>query len=212
MPYLNIIFISLAMVGFALVHSLTAGERPKEMLKSRLDARLVEGWYRLAYNLFSGLTVLPVVILLALLPDRMLYTIPMPWLIASSLGQLAGVMGLIGALFVTDIWRFIGLRQALAYLSGEPLPLPHEPFQMRGMYALVRHPLYFFSLLVLWLTPVMTLNVLVFNVGATLYFLIGSRIEERRLERIYGDAYREYRRRVSGLIPLPRPGGRRSEL
>jgi len=75
---------------------------------------------------------------------------------------------------------------------------------INGMYRFVRHPLYFFSLLALWSMPVMTVNLLMFNIGATLYFVIGSRVEERRLVQSYGEAYRAYQQRVPGLIPLLR--------
>jgi hypothetical protein len=37
----------------------------------------------------------------------------------------------------------------------------------------------------------------------TLYFIIGSLLEERKLLAYYGEAYREYRQRVPGLFPLP---------
>ena len=69
------------------------------------------------------------------------------------------------------------------------------------MYRYVRHPLYFFSLALIWATPVLTINWLWFNIGATLYFAVGSLVEERRLVRVYGDAYRQYQARVSWLIP-----------
>jgi hypothetical protein len=37
----------------------------------------------------------------------------------------------------------------------------------------------------------------------TLYFLFGSRLEERKLLVYHGEAYRRYRRLVPSLIPLP---------
>ena len=70
--------------------------------------------------------------------------------------------------------------------------------------AFVRHPQYFLAMLVIWATPILTLNWLTFNVAATLYIVIGSRIEERRLELIYGTSYRDYKRRVPWLLPFPR--------
>jgi protein-S-isoprenylcysteine O-methyltransferase Ste14 len=199
----NVVFILLALTGFAVVHSLMAGAGLKARLKPHLGERFVEGWYRLFYNLFAAFTILPTLALLVALPDRVLYRVGMPWALLMLGMQLVGVLGLVGALFVTDVWRFAGVRQAIAYLSGDPLPLPPEPLQRRGMYAVVRHPLYLFSLCAIWPLPVMTLNVLLFNVGATLYFVVGSFIEERRMIRTYGDDYRRYRQRVSWLIPLP---------
>jgi len=37
----------------------------------------------------------------------------------------------------------------------------------------------------------------------TLYFIVGSRLEEIRLIHLFGDSYREYRRAVPALFPLP---------
>ncbi len=199
----NVVWIMLALLGFAVVHSLTAGIASKERLKNILGERLVEGWYRLAYNIFSGITLLPALALVALIPDKVLYRVTMPWTLLMGGLQLLGLLGLVGAFFLFDMLRFVGIRQALAYLANDPLPLPPEQLQVRGFYTLTRHPLYFFSLVVIWLSPVMTFNTLLFNIGATIYIIIGSLIEEGRMERAYGDEYRAYRRRVSWLIPWP---------
>lgn len=197
----NVILIAAAMVGFAVVHSMTAGMRLKDRLKPLLGERFTEGWYRLAYNLFSGLLILPTLALMAALPDQVLYRVGAPWYLLTFGVQVLGILGLLGALFVTDVWRFAGISQVLAYFSGDPLPLPDEPLQIHGMYKIVRHPLYFFSMLAIWPVPVLTLNILIFNVAATVYFIVGSLVEEQRLIRIHGDAYRQYRRQVSWLIP-----------
>jgi hypothetical protein len=37
----------------------------------------------------------------------------------------------------------------------------------------------------------------------TLYFVLGSRLEESKLIVYYGDIYRRYRERVPALLPLP---------
>lgn len=200
------LLISLALAFFGVVHSLLAGVRPKDRLKSVLDARFVEGWYRLAYNAFSVVTLIPVGLVYLALPDETLYSLDAPWSLFLRLLQVLGVLGLAGALFVTDIWHFAGLKQALAYLNGDPLPFPDPPLQVAGMYRYVRHPLYFFSLLAIWPTPALSVNGLWLNIGITLYFILGSWVEERRLVRQYGDAYVAYRRRVSWLLPwFPSP-------
>jgi protein-S-isoprenylcysteine O-methyltransferase Ste14 len=200
----NALLISAALVGFGVVHSLVAGNRLKDALKQQLGERLVEGWYRLAYNVFAAITIMPTLALMALLPDQVVYYTRPPWNLAMLGIQAFGTLGLLVSLLFTDVLRFTGVRQAYAYLTGGPLPLPPERFQDRGMYALVRHPLYLFSLIAIWPQPIMTLNVLTFNIGATLYFAIGSWIEERRLARLYGQVYRDYCRRVPWPLPCPR--------
>lgn len=199
----NVILILLAMAAFSAVHSLTAGFGVKRRLKGVFDERLVEGWYRLAYNVFSVASIVPVLLLMAALPDRVLYVVGPPCLFLLLGIQAVGVLGFLWGAFSVDLWRFLGVRQVLAYFSGEALPLPDETLQEGGIYKIVRHPLYLFSLLVIWPIPMMTLNLLVFNAGATVYLVVGSLIEERRLLDAYGETYRRYRRRVPWLIPRP---------
>jgi protein-S-isoprenylcysteine O-methyltransferase Ste14 len=200
----NMLAILIAMLFFGVLHSLTAGFDLRNWFKRRLGERVVEGWYRLGYNLLSGLTLLPALALIVLLPDRILYRLPFPWALAPVIIQIVGFLGLIYSLRFIDLWRFVGLRQMWVYFSEGPLPLPPEPLQEHGLYALVRHPQYFLALLIIWPTSVLTLNWLAFNFAATLYMVIGSLVEERRLERAYGAHYRDYKRRVPWLLPCPR--------
>jgi protein-S-isoprenylcysteine O-methyltransferase Ste14 len=72
---------------------------------------------------------------------------------------------------------------------------------VRGLYRWVRHPLYTAGLVLIWLTPVMTLNIFSLNLGLTIYLVVGALIEERKLVREYGEAYEEYRKRTPMLIP-----------
>lgn len=193
------------LVVFSLVHSWLAGSSIKAFFRARLGERAFEGWYRFGYNVFATLTFAPLPVLLALFPgaviwrsDNTLFTTVL------LLIQLAGAAGLIISLLQIDLGQFSGLAQALAYLEGKALPLPAEPLQTGGVYALVRHPLYLFSLMAIWPLPIMTEGLLVFNLGITAYFVVGSLLEERRMIQVFGDEYRAYQRRVSWLIPLPR--------
>jgi protein-S-isoprenylcysteine O-methyltransferase Ste14 len=197
----NVLFVLLALAIFGVTHSLAAGDGLKRRLAQVLGVRLVEGWYRLAYNLFSLIMLAPALAALASLPDQPLYRVSFPWSLMLNGLQVLGAVGFSWAILSIDGARLIGIRQARAFLKGDPLPLPDEPLQAGGVYGLVRHPLYTFSLLMVWAAPVMTLNTLTFNLGATLYILIGSLIEERRLAVGYGEAYHSYRQHIPWLIP-----------
>jgi len=203
-PWKNVLLIALSLVGFGVIHSVTAGLRPRRLLSNWVGERVVEGFYRLVYNLLAVITLSPTLALLVLLTDMSLYSVRLPLSLALLALQAAGLLGRAVARRATDFLDFIGVRQVMAFFSGAELPLPPVPMQTRGMYAVTRHPLYFFSLVVLWASPTMSVNYLAFVIGATLYMALGSLIEERRLERMYGDSYRHYRQRVPWLIPMPR--------
>lgn len=192
------------MFAFALVHSWMAGGL-KSIIRRRFGERAFHGLYRITYNLVSVLTVIPIGLLLVFGRGEVVWTLPEQILPLTLVLQAIGAIGFVISILQVDQGQFMGLAQMRAYFAGQPLPLPPEPLQQRGMYQLVRHPLYLFSMMVQWPLPIMTETWLAFNIGATLYFLIGSRLEERRLLGIFGEEYRAYQRRVPWLLPLPRP-------
>jgi methanethiol S-methyltransferase len=75
------------------------------------------------------------------------------------------------------------------------------PLTISGPYRFVRHPLYFFVLLMIWSNPYLTLDRLLFNVLWTIWICIGALLEERDLVADFGEAYSEYKRKVPMLIP-----------
>jgi protein-S-isoprenylcysteine O-methyltransferase Ste14 len=199
----SVTIILLAMAAWAGLHSLLASLTAKARARRLLGQRAADGVYRLAYNLVSVVTFLPVMVLAALLPDRPVYQFPL-WLMAITVPvQLLAALAAGVVLWRVDLPRFLGLRQLSRWLAGEPEPRDRPRLYTGGIYGWVRHPLYSLSLLVIWLAPVMTANVLAFNLGATLYFWIGSIFEERKLVAEFGQAYREHQRRVPRLVPWP---------
>jgi protein-S-isoprenylcysteine O-methyltransferase Ste14 len=92
-----------------------------------------------------------------------------------------------------------GLRPILGRLRGrKPKPML---FVVRGPYRWVRHPLYLFMILMIWSCANLTSDRLLFNGLWTVWIVIGSIFEERDLVSEFGDAYRDYQRKVPMLIP-----------
>ncbi|MDD4497107.1 MAG: isoprenylcysteine carboxylmethyltransferase family protein, partial [Methanosarcinaceae archaeon] len=65
----------------------------------------------------------------------------------------------------------------------------------------VRDPFLLSGLIIIWLTPFMTVNLLVIYILTTIYLYLGSLHWEKRLTSQFGDEYREYRKRVHRIIP-----------
>jgi len=198
----SVLIISLASLAFGVVHTTLAAIRVKNWARRRWGVQRVDRWYRLFFSLVSVLTFLPPLLLAQVLPDRHLYTIPHPWVWLTRGIQLTAVIVFFVALFQTDVWRFIGLRQMLR--GGEPIPADrHERLVTSGPYRWVRHPLYTTTLVVFWLWPNMSVNQATLFAVSMAYFYLGSIPEEQKLIEEFGDAYRRYREAVPRLIPCP---------
>ncbi len=189
-----------AVVIWGTIHSWLASVRAKDRA-DRTFGQPAQRSYRLAYNAFAVVSFLPVLALMRALPDRTLYFVAAPWRYAMAAGEALAVILLLLALFATDVLNFVGLRQML----GDDAP---HPLVKSGFYRWVRHPLYLFGLLIIWLTPIMTVNMLAVIGTLTVYIFVAVRFEEVRLEREFGAEYRTYRAHTPLLVPGLRLGRR----
>lgn len=194
--YASIVFLAVLLYGA--VHSALASLTAKARAR-RWFGNLGVRTYRLLYNLFAVLSLLPVLALTGLLPDRLLYTIPFPWVGITLAGQLLAVLALAVGLLQTGPASFFGIRQLLA--PDPARECAAAGLVVTGLYRWVRHPLYTAGLVFIWLVPRMTLNMLAFNLGATVYIILGAILEERKLLREFGEAYDSYRRTTPMLFP-----------
>ena len=185
----------LSVIFWGLIHSVMASLTFRAKLRSWLGTEVMR-FYRLFFNIFSVITLIPVLWLAKVFPDSMLYAIPKPWLYLMLFGQaLAAIAEIIG-FFQTDIWAFAGLRQIIApYAEGE------SKLVIKGLYKYMRHPLYTFGLLFIWLTPVMSANMMVLYISLTVYIIIGAHFEERKLLREFGEDYAKYKENTPMLVP-----------
>ncbi len=192
-----LILFACALYGF--LHSLLAARWLKAWVRRQWGESLYR-WYRLIYNVIVSLTFLPILALLAWLPDRTLYVIPIPWSLITGFIQLLALAVLFLALIQSGLISFLGIDAFFNKPSSS-----NEKLVVGGLYAWVRHPIYTAGLIFLWLTPILTSNLLAMNIGLTLYILIGAWLEERKMVAEFGEAYREYQRRVPMLIPYRIP-------
>jgi len=195
----SILIISIIFVTWAVIHSILADYRIKAWFRGRFGDEAYR-WYRLGYNSFAVFSFIPVYLAYGLLPDSVLLTFPSLWSWALRGIQLMGLVGLIAAVFATNTGEYAGLAQ----LRPGGSPNNKEPMRLSGFYCLVRHPIYFFSLFLIWFSPQITLNQIAIAILFTLYFYFGAKHEETGLRAEFGPAYDAYRERVPMLIPLPR--------
>lgn len=200
----------LVLGGWAAVHSLLATERAKALARARLGGRRAGGLYRLAYNALAVGSFGAVLVYVRRLPDRPLYVIrgaPRALMLA---GQAACAAAVLVCAREIGIGRFSGIAQALDLVRGtavrptppvqHPLPRGEGALGWGGPYRVSRHPLNLLFGLGYWLSPVMTRKWAAFGAAGTLYLVLGSLHEERRLRRAYGERFSRYRESVPHLL------------
>ena len=112
---------------------------------------------------------------------------------------LASILIFLATLRYYDMQEFLGFRQ----LKNQQLAVEdQEHFQLSPFHRFVRHPWYFLAIVILW-TRSMDIMMLVSVIAMSAYFIIGSRLEERKLIIYHGDIYRRYLQKVPGIFPLP---------
>ena len=178
---------------FAVVHSILADPRFKTWAGKRFG-NVFDRWQRLAYTVLALIMILPFIYIFVSLPDRILYIVSWPWSGLMAACQALAAIALLAALRQTGISYFLGLEQIKrTSATGELVT--------SGFYCHLRNPLFFFAALFLWLSPIMTLNLLAFNILATVYFYIGALHEEQSLMAEFGPEYEDYKKRVPMFLP-----------
>jgi protein-S-isoprenylcysteine O-methyltransferase Ste14 len=190
-------WILFSLLIYGVIHSLLAALKTKELVQAWLGINYYRRFYRLFFSSAAAVLFVPVLMLVALLPDQLIYRIPAPWIWLTVIIQVLAVVLMVHSVMMTGAGRFLGLAQAIDPDQAEkPLPLVK-----RGMYRLVRHPIYTCTFLLIWLMPLMSWNILALNIGVTAYMLIGARIEEQKLLLEFGDAYDQFRKDTAFIIP-----------
>jgi protein-S-isoprenylcysteine O-methyltransferase Ste14 len=196
-PELQLVALAVSWIVYGIIHSLLASDRARQLVRKAFP----DGFrtYRLIYNLLAVLLLLIPLWLMARYPGDLLWhwSRPVRWIMDGA--AVAALAGFAFSLRMYDNAEFLGLRQ-LSCPTDETGKLP--PMSLSTPHRFVRHPWYFYGLVILW-TREMNAALLTSAIVITLYLVIGSRLEERKLVACYGEAYREYQRQVPALIPLP---------
>jgi protein-S-isoprenylcysteine O-methyltransferase Ste14 len=178
-------YILCALTLWGIFHSLTASHSFKEKTEQLFGSLR---FYRLGYNLFALASFFPVAYLTSALPDAPAYEVAAPFSYLMRGGQILAALLLFVAFAQTDMFSFTGMT-SLFEKKEKPSKLV-----VNGLYRFMRHPLYVFGLLFIWLNPIVSQNSLALYVGATIYVFIGAYFEERKLLRKFGAEYATYRK------------------
>ncbi len=173
---------------FAMQHSGMARPAYKKYILRIVPECLERSTYVAASGLVLGLLT----VLWQPLPGEPFWHGPIAIVAVSLLGAFG--VGVCATWF--DHATFFGLTQGWTGVRPGPAKL-----RIEGPYRLMRHPLMLGLLIAIWGVPVMPPELLMMNLGMTMYVLVAIRWEEHDLVREFGSEYEEYRRRVPAIVP-----------
>lgn len=195
---INCIGVALAWSAYLALHSAMISITVTDFLKRVLG----DGYryYRLFFNIVAIITLVPLVIYSAYVKGEMFFT----WD-----GYLAILKWAIFAGGILLFWAgsrhysfssFLGLRQ-IREGSRHNLMNRSGRLDSTGILGVIRHPYYAGVILLFWSAD-LDATKLVTNIVVTVYVIIGTLLEERKLLLEFGDRYREYSEKVSMLFPV----------
>jgi protein-S-isoprenylcysteine O-methyltransferase Ste14 len=190
---------ALLWTGYVSLHSFLISIR-----FTNLMARLLKNYYafyRLFYVLISLILLIPLINYTSQLDDKIFITYESPVsvirhiLIAGSL-----IMFFWAFFFNYDSLSFFGIRQILNF-GKEKKTSQQEGIKRNGLLGIMRHPMYLALIIYLWCQTFRVIDIVI-NTLLTIYVIIGTILEEKKLVLEFGDEYRKYQQEVPMLIPF----------
>lgn len=156
-------------------------------------------FYRLFYNALSVATLIPLIYYSHVIREDPVFRWEGPLAIVQVLLLAASIY-----LFVVGgrhySWaQFSGIAQIRAGRADGSLAKSNS-FVVSGLHRIIRHPWYLGGIFIVWAQDLSVPTILI-NMVISVYFIVGSFLEERKLVREFGDQYREYQQTVSMLFP-----------
>jgi len=158
-------------------------------------------FYRLFYVVVSFILLVPLIRFTGEFESPAIMTYDAPLSVARYALMSGALLMFFWAFFMNyDSLSFFGIRQIMNFGRPKTTATPVE-VKRNGLLGMVRHPMYLALILYLW-CQIFSMMDLVINTLLTLYVLIGTWLEERKLVLEFGEAYLKYQKEVPMLIPF----------
>jgi protein-S-isoprenylcysteine O-methyltransferase Ste14 len=201
--YMEYLLAALLWTVYVSLHSFLISVRFTNLLTRLL--KNYYAFYRLFYVLISLVLIIPLINYTSGLDDKVIVTYESPISIIRYVLIYGSLLMFFWAFFVNyDSLSFFGIRQILNY-GKEKKTDPTEGIKRNGLLGIMRHPMYFALIIYLWSQTFRVIDI-VTNTVLTIYIIIGTILEERKLVLEFGEAYTRYQKEVPMLIPFTKKG------
>lgn len=191
--------IALMWIGYCALHSYLIS-----ISFTKIMTRLLKKYYtyyRLFYVLISLILLVPLINYTNQSDNSIIITYG-PFLTITRYILISGsvIIFLWAFFFNYDSLSFFGIRQILNQRKIKKLT-PSNELKKNGLLGIIRHPMYLALIIFLWSQTFTLFNMLI-NIILTIYVIIGTRLEEKKLVLEFGDVYVRYQQEVPMLIPF----------
>ena len=190
--------LGLLWITYCSLHSGLITPAVTSILKRKLSDKYK--YFRLFYNIFAVVSLIPVVYYTYSVRQTQFFTWEGYLLPVRCFLLAIGLLILYEGSRHYDMLTFLGLRQ-IKEDSTHNLINTSGKIDSSGILGVIRHPFYSASILLLWVNN-LDISILIVNLVLSLYLIIGTFLEERKLIREFGEEYKEYQKKVSMLFPI----------
>jgi methanethiol S-methyltransferase len=185
--------------GYCILHSFLISIRVTNTMKRLLSKYYA--FYRHFYVFVSTVLLIPIFQYASQADHKVIITYGPPLNIVRYVLISGSLFIFFWAFFVDyDFLSFIGIRQILN-MKKNLKTVPSIQLKRKGLLGIIRHPMYLATIILLWCLTFKVSDI-VANAVLTIYILIGTMLEEKKLVLEFGDSYIKYQQEVPMLIPF----------
>lgn len=191
--------IAILWIAYCALHSYLISISFTDLMKRWL--KKYYAFYRLFYVLISIALFIPLINYSGQLDNQKIIEYGFSLDIIRKILMFGSLMIFFWSFFIDyDALTFFGIRQILNSGKSKNVNGTKE-LKRKGLLGLTRHPMYFALIIYVW-TQTFRLSDILVNSILTLYVIIGTYIEERKLVIEFGEVYTQYQKEVPMLIPF----------
>jgi len=193
------LILSLLWIAYCVIHSYLIS-----ISFTNIITRLLKNYYafyRLFYVIFSLVLLVLLINYTSQVDNEIIISYSLPWSVIRYIFMYGSLLLFFWAFFFNyDSLSFFGIRQILNFGKVKK-ENPSDEIKKNGLLGVIRHPMYLCLIIFLWSQTFKRIDIIV-NAILTIYVIIGTLLEEKKLVLEFGDAYVKYQKDVPMLIPF----------
>jgi len=198
-PKMKYLLIALMWAGYCLLHSFLISIKFTDLMTRWLKDYYA--FYRIFYISISLVLLIPLINYTAQLDNNIIIIYGQTLNIVRYILISGSLLMFFWAFFFNyDSLSFFGIRQALNFGKIRKID-PSEEVKRNGLLGIIRHPMYFSLMIYLW-CQTFRMSDIVVNIVLTIYIIMATRLEEKKLVLEFGDTYVKYQQEVPMFIPF----------